>query len=115
MALPSVSLRCGQIQVLSITLLDHCEVIQFIKSFLCICTAILVAFSAVTAFAADVTGAWSGEAKGPNGERFQLTFTFKQDGTKLTGTVTGPQVTQLTSAKVRSTATRCLSSLPSMV
>lgn len=50
-----------------------------------------MAFSAVKAFAADVTGGWSGEAKRPNGERFQLTFTFKQDGTKLTGTVTGPQ------------------------
>jgi hypothetical protein len=51
------------------------------------------AFSAVKAFAADVTGAWSGEAKGPNGESFQLTLTFKQYGTRLTGTVTGGRST----------------------
>jgi len=53
--------------------------------------AVIIVFSAVAAFAADVTGAWSGEAKGPNGESFPLTFNFKQDGAKLTGTVTGPQ------------------------
>ena len=51
----------------------------------------LIVFSAVAAFAADVTGAWTGNAKGPNGEDFALTFNFKQDGAKLTGTVTGPQ------------------------
>jgi hypothetical protein len=50
-----------------------------------------VASSAITAFTADVTGAWSGEAKGPNGESFQPAFSFKPDDTKLTGTVTGPQ------------------------
>jgi hypothetical protein len=53
--------------------------------------AVLIVFSAVAAFAADVTGSWSGEAKVPNGESFQLTFNFKQDGATLTGTVTGPQ------------------------
>jgi hypothetical protein len=61
------------------------------KKTLYLSVAILIVFSAVAAFAADVTGAWSGEAKGPNGESFQLTFNFKQDGGKLTGTVTGPQ------------------------
>jgi len=61
------------------------------KRALCVSVAILIVFSAVAAFAADVTGAWSGESKGPNGESFQLTFNFKQDGAKLTGTVTGPQ------------------------
>jgi hypothetical protein len=44
------------------------------------------AFAAASAFAADVTGAWSGDAG-----QFQLTFNFKQDGTKLTGSVQGPQ------------------------
>lgn len=41
-------------------------------------------------WAADVTGTWKGEIEGPNGS-FALTYTFKQDGAKLTGTVTGPQ------------------------
>ena len=42
-----------------------------------------------TAMAADVTGSWTAEVKAPDGSSFQLTFTFKQDGTALTGTVLG--------------------------
>ena len=53
--------------------------------------ALLALFFAVTAWAADVTGTWSGQMGGPNVEGFQISFTFKQDGAKLTGTVTGPQ------------------------
>ncbi len=45
--------------------------------------------SAATALAADVTGTWTASAQTPNGD-FQLTFTFKQDGANLTGTVLGP-------------------------
>ncbi len=41
--------------------------------------------------AADLTGTWTGEAKGPDGSSFPLTFTFKQDGATLTGTVQLPQ------------------------
>ena len=44
----------------------------------------LMALFAITAFAADVTGNWKGTAEGPNGA-IERTFTFKQDGTKLTG------------------------------
>lgn len=52
----------------------------------------LLVLSAVAAFAAtDVTGTWTSTAKGDNGEDFVLTFIFKQDGAKLTGSVTGPQ------------------------
>jgi hypothetical protein len=61
------------------------------KRLLGVCATILLAFCTLTALAADATGAWSGESKGPDGQSFQLTFTFKQDGAKLTGTVTGPQ------------------------
>jgi len=43
-----------------------------------------------TAFAADVTGKWSGEMPGRNGAA-TATFMFKVDGDKLTGTMTGPQ------------------------
>ena len=46
---------------------------------------------AAGALAADVTGTWTGETKGPDGSSFQLTFTFKQDGNTLTGTVQVPQ------------------------
>jgi len=41
--------------------------------------------------AADVTGTWSSEMKTPDGNSFPITFTFKQDGATLTGTVQGPQ------------------------
>lgn len=34
----------------------------------------------------DVTGAWSGQIQGPNGD-MTITFHLKQDGAKLTGTV----------------------------
>jgi hypothetical protein len=42
------------------------------------------AISALTAMAADITGKWKASAEGPNGA-IERTFTFKQDGTKLTG------------------------------
>lgn len=60
------------------------------KKLICISAAVLIALSATVALAADVTGAWSGDVQGPNGD-FHLTFTFKQDGAKLTGSVGGPQ------------------------
>jgi hypothetical protein len=43
-----------------------------------------------TAFAADVTGTWTGDMVTPDGSSFHILFTFKQDGAKLTGTVLGP-------------------------
>ena len=61
------------------------------KKFLCVCAVLMMAFTAASAFAADFTGTWTGNMAGPNGDGFQITFTFKQDGAKLTGTVTGPQ------------------------
>ena len=39
---------------------------------------------AVTAYAADVDGTWTGTVQGPMGD-FPVGFTFKGDGTKLTG------------------------------
>src|SRR6185295_3922903 len=50
-------------------------------------TAFLL-IAAVPAFAADVDGKWTGSIAGPAGD-FQLTFTFKADGTTLTGSTTG--------------------------
>ena len=61
------------------------------KKFLCVCAALIMAFTAASAFAADVTGSWTGKVAGPNGDGFQITFNFKADGAKLTGTMAGPQ------------------------
>ena len=61
------------------------------KKLMYVCAALMMAFTAASAFAADVTGTWTGKMAGPNGDGFQITFTFKVDGTKLTGTITGPQ------------------------
>ena len=44
----------------------------------------LFALTALAALAADITGNWKATAEGPNGA-MQRTFTFKQEGTKLTG------------------------------
>jgi hypothetical protein len=51
--------------------------------------AILTCIAAAAAWAADVTGKWSGDMGGPGGG-MTLTATFKQDGAKLTGTLDGP-------------------------
>jgi len=61
------------------------------KKLLCLCAGLLLALAASTALAADVTGTWTADAVGPDGSSYPLTFTFKQDGVKLTGTVQGPQ------------------------
>jgi hypothetical protein len=45
---------------------------------------VLMALFAMTASAADITGNWKGTAEGPQGP-IERTFTFKVDGTKLTG------------------------------
>src|SRR5947199_73611 len=42
----------------------------------------------VTVYAAGVDGTWSGTVGGPQGE-YPMTFTFKADGAKLTGSTMG--------------------------
>jgi hypothetical protein len=44
----------------------------------------LMALFAFAASAADISGNWKGTAEGPNGA-IERSFTFKQDGAKLTG------------------------------
>jgi len=44
----------------------------------------LMAVFAIVASAADISGNWKGTAEGPNGA-IERSFTFKQDGSKLTG------------------------------
>jgi len=41
--------------------------------------------------AADISGKWSGDMPGRGGESMPTTFTFKVDGDKLNGSMTGPQ------------------------
>jgi hypothetical protein len=53
-------------------------------------TAVLCAMFAGAAMAADISGNWSGAMQAGN-DPVPLAFAFKQDGEKLTGTVTSPQ------------------------
>jgi hypothetical protein len=48
----------------------------------------LFALTTVMALAADISGTWKGEAN-PNGKGGPPTFTFKQDGSTLTGSMSG--------------------------
>src|SRR5664280_1542138 len=63
-------------------------------------TAVLCAIFAGAALAADISGNWSGTMQAGDSP-VPLTFTFKQDGAKLTGSVNGPQgVLPLSDGKV---------------
>ncbi|HUD22639.1 MAG TPA: hypothetical protein VMQ60_07320 [Acidobacteriaceae bacterium] len=63
------------------------------KTLLYVCAALMMALTPITAHAAtDVSGTWTGSFAGPDGGAgFQISFTFKQDGDKLTGSVQGAQ------------------------
>ena len=53
------------------------------------------------AFAADITGKWTAETKGRDGETVTQTFNLKQDGSTLTGTVSSPRgESQISDGKV---------------
>jgi hypothetical protein len=41
-------------------------------------------------FAANIDGTWIGNVKGPDGNEMPLTYVFKMDGDKLTGSVQSP-------------------------
>jgi len=56
--------------------------------------AIAVLLFAVPVFAADIDGKWSGSLTTPGGD-FEVGFTLKADGAKLTGTTTGPDGTEI--------------------
>jgi len=62
------------------------------RKLLSLCAVLFLALTPAFAMAADISGTWSGAMKGPDGGGdFQLSFTFKQDGNKLTGSIAGPQ------------------------
>ena len=50
----------------------------------------LLFLATVTAFAADVTGAWTAKVMGRGGQEQDYTFNFKQAGDALTGSITTP-------------------------
>jgi hypothetical protein len=50
---------------------------------------LIVLACAISVFAADVDGQWTGTFATPNGE-VPVNFAFKADGDKLTGTTSGP-------------------------
>jgi hypothetical protein len=51
---------------------------------------VLFGLLSVAAWASDISGNWVGSISG-GGSDFTLTYSFKQDGDKLSGTVQGPQ------------------------
>jgi opacity protein-like surface antigen len=51
----------------------------------------LALIAVVQAAAADVSGKWTAQVPGRNGQTREQTFTFKVDGEKLTGSVSGMQ------------------------
>jgi len=58
------------------------------KKKILITAALLLSFLAVFAWFADMNGKWSAMLKGPDGNEFPITYTFKSDGTTITGSVT---------------------------
>jgi hypothetical protein len=60
------------------------------KRMLSIAAGVAMILVTVSVRAADISGTWTATANSPNGD-FTLSFTFKQDGASLTGSVQGPQ------------------------
>ncbi len=54
-------------------------------------SVVLIGLMAVSASAAQIDGKWKSEFTTPDGQTRTTTFTFKADGDKLTGTVSGRQ------------------------
>ena len=52
---------------------------------------ILFALTTCLALGADVSGQWTGQVPGRDGQTAESTFTFKVDGSALTGSVTSPR------------------------
>jgi hypothetical protein len=64
-------------------------------------TALLFCFMVCFALVADLTGKWTGSLKAPDGNEYPLTYNFKVDGDKLTGTGESPQGTvDITNGKI---------------
>jgi hypothetical protein len=53
--------------------------------------ALLCCFMVCFAIIADITGKWAGTIVAPDGSDIAVTYNFKVDGEKLTGTADSPQ------------------------
>lgn len=62
-----------------------------IKSRIVFLSACFVFASLGQAWAADIDGKWVGQVPGRGGQTRETTFTFKAEGDKLTGTMSGMQ------------------------
>lgn len=63
--------------------------------------ALLSCLLAAAAFAADVSGKWTAEMQGRDGQTMTTTFNLKADGAALTGTVSGRMgETPITNGKI---------------
>jgi len=63
--------------------------------------ALLSCLLAAAAFAADVSGKWTAEMQGRDGQTMTSTFNLKADGATLTGTVSGRMgETPITNGKI---------------
>jgi len=51
----------------------------------------ILALTVISAWAADLDGKWTAQVQGRGGQTRETTFTFKVEGEKLTGTVSGGQ------------------------
>jgi hypothetical protein len=51
----------------------------------------ILAFAALTASAADVTGIWTGQTTGRNGQKEDVAFEFKVSGTAVSGKMFGDE------------------------
>lgn len=54
-------------------------------------TIVFLLLAAAAALAADVNGKWVAQVPGRGGETREATFTFKADGSQLTGSMTTPR------------------------
>ncbi len=61
------------------------------KSRVVLLAVALIMICAVAAWAADVTGKWTAQIPGRDGQTREQTFNFKAEGEKLTGTISGMQ------------------------
>ena len=69
------------------------ETIKRVRNWAILFAALLMVFSVRPVLAAtnSATGVWQGSISGQDGNSMTVAFDLKQDGSKLTGTVTGPQ------------------------
>jgi hypothetical protein len=58
-----------------------------------ITTALVCCFMVCLAIVADLNGKWTGTIKTPDGNEVPVTYNFKVDSNKLTGTAESPQGT----------------------